>query len=139
MKNFVKLVLVALLCFGAQMFAKSVGYDVDPNVQMAGVTVVALPLLNQQAEKEMLKKFRHDNTWLQELKSKNNWVNNDVIKIPRQGAEPTVLINNTIYPIDKSQRTDDHIIVSLNKYDTENTIVTADELYVLLYEKVSDG
>jgi hypothetical protein len=86
----------------------------------------------------MLKKFRHDNTWLQELKSKNNWVNNDVIKIPRQGAEPTVLINNTIYPIDKSQRLDDYIVVSLNKYDTENTIVTADELYALPYEKVSD-
>lgn len=138
MKKVFKILVLGLLFVGAHATAKAFGLAADEAMQIASPTVVALPLLNQQAEKEMIKKFRHDNTWLSELKSKNNWVNNEVIKIPRQGAAPTVLINNTTYPIDKSQRSDDHIVVSLNKYDTENTIVTADELYALPYEKVSD-
>ncbi len=137
MKKIFKIVLLAALFLGATTVAKTFGFETD-NSTLAAVTVVNLPLLNQQAEKEMLKQFRHDNTWLSELKSKNNWVNNDVIKIPKRGAAPTVLINNTIYPINKEQRDDSYITLSLNKYDTENTIVTADELYALPYEKVSD-
>lgn len=98
-----------------------------------------MPQLNNElAEREMIKQFRHENTWLQELRAKNNWVGNNVIRIPRRGAAPTVLINNTVYPINKFGRTDDFIAVSLNKYDTENTIVTEDELYALAYEKVND-
>lgn len=138
MKKVLNLVLVALLFFTATLTAKAFGFESDSGQIVAAATVVNLPLLNQQAEKEMIKKFRHDNTWLSELKSKNNWVNNEVIKIPRQGADPTVLINNTVYPVAKAQRADTHLVVSLNKYDTENTIVTADELYALPYEKVSD-
>jgi hypothetical protein len=95
-------------------------------------------LQNELAEKEMIKKFRHDNSWLSELKSKPNWVNNDVIKIPKQGAAPTVLINNQVYPITSANREDDFIAVALNKYDTTNTTVSDDELYALPYEKVSD-
>lgn len=95
-------------------------------------------LQNEIAEKELIKKFRHDKTWMQELKSKPNWVNADVIKIPRRGAAPTVLINNTIYPIVKNDREDDFIIVALHKYDTTNTTVSDDELYALPYEKLSD-
>lgn len=138
MKKIFKILVLGLLFVGATALAKTVGYEADETIQMAGATVVSLPLLNQQAEREMIKKFRHDNSWLSELKSKNNWVNNDAIKIPRRGAAPTVLIDNTTYPIDKTQRDDDHIVVSLHKYDTENTIVTADELYALPYEKTSD-
>lgn len=95
-------------------------------------------LQNELAEKELIKKFRHDNSWLSELTAKNQWVNNDVIKIPRQGAAPNVLINNTVYPILSNNRVDDFITLALNKYDTENTDVTDDELYSLPYEKVSD-
>ena len=95
-------------------------------------------LQNELAEKELIKKFRHDNSWLGELTEKAQWVNNDVIKIPRQGAAPNVLINNNVYPILSANRTDDFITVSLNKYDTENTDVTDDELHSLPYEKVSD-
>jgi len=95
-------------------------------------------LNNQLAERELIKQFRHENTWLAELRPKNNWVSNDVIKIPRRGAAPTVLINNSVYPITSARREDDFIAVSLNKYDTTNTVVTDDELYALAYEKVND-
>lgn len=95
-------------------------------------------LNNELAEKELIKQFRHDNTWLSELKSKNNWVGNNVIRIPKRGVAPTVLINNNIYPIQTNNREDDFITLSLNKYDTENTAVTDDELYALAYEKIND-
>lgn len=95
-------------------------------------------LQNELAEKELIKKFRHDNSWLGELTSKQQWVGNGVIKIPRQGSAPNVLINNNIFPIASDNREDDFIALSLNKYDTENTDVTEDELYALPYEKISD-
>lgn len=95
-------------------------------------------LNNELAERELLRKFRHENTWLAEVPSKNNWVGNNVIKIPVQGTAPDVLIDNSSYPIDSGTRTDDFITKSLHKYDTKNTIVTEDELYALAYEKVND-
>jgi hypothetical protein len=137
LKGLFKVVFLLALCLGASFVANVFGMN-DHHVQMAGVTPVALPVLNQTAEKEMLKKFRHDNTWLSALKSKQNWVNNDVIKIPKRGAAPTVLINNTVYPILSAGRNDSHVVLSLNKYETTNTTVTATELYALPYEKVSD-
>ncbi|WP_026725545.1 hypothetical protein [Flavobacterium sasangense] len=139
LKGLFKVVFLLALCLGASLVANALGMnDNNHNVQMAAVTPVALPLLNQTAEKEMIKKFRHDNTWLGALKSKQGWVDNDVIKIPKRGAAPTVLINNTVYPIVSNGRNDSHVVLSLNKYETTNTTVTAAELYALPYEKVSD-
>lgn len=97
-----------------------------------------LALKNELAVTELIKKFRHENTWLEAVPSKPQWVGNDVIKIPIQGNAPKVLIDNTIYPINSSQREDGHLKVSLHKYETENTEVTTDELYALPYEKVND-
>ena len=132
-----KILMVLALCITASAIASAMGLQTH-GVEMAGVTPVALPVLNQTAEKEMLKKFRHENTWLGALKSKQSWVNNDVIKIPKRGAAPTVLINNSVYPIISAGREDSHVVLSLNKYETTNTTVTAAELYALPYEKVSD-
>lgn len=101
-------------------------------------TTSTLALKNQLAETELIKNFRHDNSWLSELISKPQWVNNDTIKIPKRGLAPNVLINNNVYPIVSNQREDGHIVLSLNKYDTENTDVTDDELYALPYDKVGD-
>src|SRR5690606_34061577 len=131
MKNLFKIVIVGALFLIAVVVSHAFG--LDKSESMMALTPVAAPILNEQAEKEMLKKLRHDNTWLSELRSKNNWVNNDVIKIPKQGAAPTVLINNQVYPIASNKREDSHVILSLNKYDTENTTVTEDELYALPY------
>ena len=97
-----------------------------------------LPLKNELAVTELITQFRHENEWLGAVKSKPEWLNNDVIKIPVRGLAPKVLINNTGYPIASHQREDGKVIISLNKYETENTEVTTDELYALPYEKVSD-
>lgn len=95
-------------------------------------------LKNELAEKELIKKFRHEKSWLSAIPSKQKWVNNDVIKIPTEGIDPTVLINNTSYPITSANAADNYITVSLNKYDTTNETVTDDELYALPYEKVNE-
>mgnify|MGYP003133718759 CR=1 FL=1 len=137
MKKIFKYLLVSLLFIAATVTAHAFGMTDNSGMALA-VTPVAAPLLNQQAEKELIKQFRHENTWLSELRSKNNWVNADVIKIPKRGAAPTVLINNNVYPISSNNREDSYVTLSLNKYDTENTTVTDDELYALPYEKVSD-
>ena len=93
---------------------------------------------NELAVTELIKEFRHENSWLSAVKSKPEWVGNDVIKIPVRGVAPKVLINNTIYPIQSDQREDGKVVISLYKYETENTEVTTDELYALPYEKVND-
>lgn len=138
MRNFGKYALVGLLFVLATVVANAFGLTDKSDMVLAGVTPVAAPLLNQTAEKEMIKQLRHDNSWLSELKSKNNWVAQDVIKIPKRGLAPDVIINNNVYPIAKNEREDSHVVLSLNKYETENTIVTDDELYALPYEKTSD-
>ncbi|GLB51711.1 hypothetical protein NBRC110019_07500 [Neptunitalea chrysea] len=107
-------------------------------VSMAAATTVALPVKNELAEREMIKQLRHEHTWVSEIRSKQSWVNNDTIKIPKRGAAPKVLIDNTNYPIVSNQRDDSHVVVALHKFDTENTIVTDDELNALPYEKVND-
>jgi hypothetical protein len=139
LKGLLKVALLFVFCFAATHISHALGYSTS-GVQIAavGITAVPLPPLNTTAEKEMLKKFRHSNTWLDALKSKQSWVDNDVIKIPKRGTDPTVLINNTIYPIVSNGRADTHVVLSLNKYETTNTTVTAAELYALPYEKVSD-
>lgn len=139
MKNLFKLFFVSLLMVAASLFANHDGGDsIGASVAVAGLTASPLQLKNTTAEKEMIKQLRHAHTWVSEIKSKQGWVNQDTIKVPKRGAAPKVLIDNTNYPIVKNDREDSHVIISLHKFDTENTVVTEDELYALAYEKTSD-
>ncbi|MBV7268377.1 hypothetical protein [Winogradskyella luteola] len=137
MKNILKFLFAIIAVFSLTAVGNAFGASGGESVTMA-VTTVALPVKNELAEREMLKQLRYEHTWVSEIRSKQSWVNNDIIKIPKRGAAPAVLINNTNYPIVKNERDDSHVVVSLHKFDTENTVVTDDELYALPYEKVSD-
>lgn len=87
---------------------------------------------------ELRKQFKDmDAGFLQPIKSYDDKVNNDVINFTEIGADPTVLIDNTTYPIATNGRTDVGIPVSLHKFDTENTKITQDELRALAYDKKS--
>jgi len=130
------LVLVLAVVSGV---AKENPSALDGGVQMASVGLVAGDVKNVKFEKFIIKKFRHVGSWIQEVSSKNDWVNQDAIKIPKRGGTaPKVLINNSVYPIASNRRDDDHVVVSLNKYDTENRTVTDDELYSVAYDKEGD-
>lgn len=138
MKNIFKIFLVSVMVITGTYMAQAIGLKMSEGVALAGVTASPLQLKNSIAEKEMIKQLRHAHTWVQEIRSRQNWVNQDTIKIPKRGEAPKVLIDNTNYPIVKNQREDSHVIISLHKFDTENTIVTKDELYAIPYEKYND-
>ena len=127
------LVLVLITITG---FAK----ENPKSISFAAVTVVDGDLLNDLNEKFIISKFKHLGTWIQEVTSKDNWVGNNAIRIPKRKGDsaPSVLINNTVYPIVSSGRDDEKVVVSLNKYSTENKEVTDDELYAIAYDKEGD-
>ncbi|MFV8351562.1 hypothetical protein [Flavobacterium sp. XS2P14] len=128
--------LVLMVIAVATGFAK----EHPKGVAMAAVTIVDGDLLNELNEKFILTKFRSLGTWLSEVTSKDNWVGNNAIKIPKRKGDsaPVVLINNTVYPMLSSGRDDEKVVVSLNKYSTENRHVTQDELYAIAYDKEGD-
>lgn len=137
------LVLVVLMMSVVSM-ASNVSFSI-PKAEKAelhtfGVTTVDGDLLNTLNEKFILTKFRSLGTWLAEVTSKDNWVGNNAIKIPKRKGDsaPLVLINNTVYPMVSSGRDDEQVVVSLNKYSTENKHVTQDELYAIAYDKEGD-
>ena len=62
---------------------------------------------------------------------------NDVIHFINIGGDPTVLINNTTYPLDVQTLTDTDKPIALDKYQTLPTAITDDELYAISYDKMA--
>lgn len=80
-------------------------------------------------------------TFLNEITDESRFVtatrgDNHVIHLVDIGADPEVLINNTTYPIPTASQTDADIAITLDKYQTEVTTVTDDELQYLAYDKI---
>ncbi len=95
--------------------------------------------LNQLVIAELTRRFEQLNEdFLAKIKDYSGNVNNDVIKFNEIGADPNVLIDNTVYPIAVNIRDDDSHPVSLRKLETENTAITDDELIALPYDKKSN-
>lgn len=84
---------------------------------------------------ELLDKFRFNKQWLSLIPRRDDLVKSNTIHMVDIGVDPAVLINNTTYPIAKAQRTDVDVAITLDKFDTENTRITRDELYNLPYDK----
>ncbi len=97
--------------------------------------VAGMGILRELWTGEIVKKFRHDGMWLSRVPSRNDLVVNNTIHLVDIGADPEVLINNTTYPIPSAIREDVDIPIGLDKFDTENTIITDDELQGLPYDK----
>jgi len=94
-----------------------------------------MSVLKEMWTGELIKKFRYEGLFLSRIKSDDDKANNNVIHLAEIGADPAVLVNNTTYPIPISTRTDADVSISLDKFDTENTTVTRDELHGLPYDK----
>ena len=138
------ILLAALVAAGAQY---ALGFN--PAITftgMIGISVVqslipmprGISLMAIQTELwtgELIKSFRHEHLFLSRIANRNQYVNKNAIHMVDLGADPIVLVNNTTYPINSAQRTDNDIVISLDKFDTENTIITDDELYALPYDK----
>ena len=88
---------------------------------------------------ELIKAFRNSIEslgWLNKVRSYDQYANNDVIHFVDIGGDPTVLINNTTYPLGIENLDDADKAISLDKYQTKATRVTDDELYAISYDKM---
>lgn len=88
---------------------------------------------------EMIKAFRtaaESLGWYDRIKSYDQYVDNDVIHFTELGGDPAVLVNNSTYPLSITALEDADKPVSLDKFDTEATPVTDDELHACSYDKM---
>lgn len=148
MKHLLKFTSGMLMCaFVATMLSMFTGVDVGN--AFAGCVAVSTVLsfmpmpsgmanavvLKQLWETALITAFRSQGNWPGRIPRKDNYVNNNAINLTEIGADPTLLINNTSYPIATAVRTDNNNVLALNKYDTTNTKILRDELYALPYDK----
>lgn len=89
---------------------------------------------------EMIKAFRpskESQGWYDRIKSYDQYVNNDVIHFTELGGDPTVLVNNTTYPINVQELEDADKPISLDFFDTTATPVSDTELHACSYDKMA--
>ena len=89
---------------------------------------------------ELIKAFRtapEQLGWYDRIRSYDQYVENDVIHFTEIGGDPKVLVNNTTYPLNITKLEDADKPVSLDKFDTEATPVTDDELHAVSYDKMA--
>lgn len=89
---------------------------------------------------EQIKQFRtalESWGWLARIRSYNQYVDNDIIHFVAIGGDPKVLVNNTTYPLAITALPDADKPISLDKFSTEATPVTNDELHAISYDKMA--
>lgn len=88
---------------------------------------------------EMIKKFRtapESLGWYDRIRSYDQAVGNDVIHFVEIGGDPDVLVNNNTYPLAIQSLDDADKPISLDKFETTATPITANELYAVSYDKM---
>lgn len=84
----------------------------------------------------LMENFFPDTSWLSELRDFDAFVENDIIHIAEAGILPEVLINNNIWPIPVTERTDSDNELVLDNYDTVSTRVRNVDVIELAYNKL---
>lgn len=93
--------------------------------------------LNKQVwVKQILEGFYPDDSFLQKAVNYSEFVENNRLHIASAGIDPKVLINNTTYPITVVGRDDDDNEITLDKFETENTIIRRPEALEYSYDKL---
>lgn len=88
---------------------------------------------------EMIKKFRDPAEslgWYGKIRSYDQYAQNDVIHFVHIGGDPTVLVNNTSYPLGIETLADADKPIGLDKYQTKATAITDDEVNAITYDKM---
>lgn len=80
--------------------------------------------------------FYPEGSFLNFAKNFDAMVDNDKITLAEVGLDPVVLIDNTTYPIEVTERSDTPIEITLQLFETENTLVRSPEAVELAYDKV---
>jgi len=84
---------------------------------------------------QLMEGFYPETSWLSEAVDKSALVEYDKIHLAEAGVNPNVLFNNTTYPVPASERGDTPIELTLDYFDTENTILRNAEKVELSYDK----
>lgn len=85
---------------------------------------------------QILEGFYPDNSFLRKTVDYSQFVDNDRLHIASAGIDPKVLINNTTYPIKVVEREDEDNEITLDKFETENTIVRRPEALEYSFDKL---
>ena len=89
---------------------------------------------------EMVKAFRNSMDsigWIARIRDYSQYAKNDVIHFVDLGGDPTVLVNNTSYPLEIEDLSDTDKPIGLDKYQTKPTRITDDELNAISYDKMA--
>ena len=93
--------------------------------------------LNKEVwETQIMENFYPERSFLTKVRDFTAHVNANKLHIPSAGIDPKVLINNSTYPIDVVGREDEDCEISLDKFETENTLVRRPEAIEYSYEKL---
>ena len=85
------------------------------------------------------KKLRNDAAsvgWYDRLPNHDDLVDFNLIHYVNLGEDPTVLVNNTTYPLQLEDLIDTPDAISLDKYQTLPTRITDDQIRAMSYEKL---
>lgn len=85
----------------------------------------------------LLEKFYPDNSFISQARDMSALVEFNKINLAEVGANPSVLIDNTSYPIAVSSRTDVPKELALKTLDTTSTVIRNVEAMELVYDKMA--
>lgn len=85
---------------------------------------------------KLMELFYPKGEWLTEGQNMSMWVDNNTINLADMGADPTILVNNTTYPIAITERTDGALALPLDYFDSTNTVVRNATAVQLAYNKL---
>ena len=85
---------------------------------------------------QILSGFYPDDSFLQKVVNYSEFVENDRLHVPSAGIDPVVLVNNTTYPIKVLGREDDDNEITLDKFETENTLIRRPDAIEYSYNKL---
>lgn len=149
MKNALFLVFAVAVNFVAGAAVAS-GIGIDPAIGGMGLNLIACAsplfapvglragLYTEIWTGEMIKKFRNSTEslgWLAKIRNVSSLVaSNNTINFVELGGDPTVLINNTTYPLGIENLEDANKAITLDKYQTKATRISDDQLRGASYD-----
>lgn len=89
--------------------------------------------------RQVVEHYTHamEGTFLDGVPDFSQYAENDVIHLSDVSGDPSVVVDNTTYPLEPETLADGDVAVKLNKFETKPTQVTDDELYALAYDKMA--
>lgn len=84
---------------------------------------------------DIMEGFYPDSTFMEGVRDMTAWVDNNTINLAEAGADPEVLVNNTVYPIPFQTRADIPLSLPLDDFITKGTVIRNLEIVEAAYDK----